>query len=136
MVRGQHLRAGAKPLEAQLTIESNGGTAVVVVTAKVPVKPFPGRCAGRRDDAAQIAEKAKATPKEAAVLFENGAVGRWYKANGWTYPVQGPAASGLAAVQQFFEALGLTPPPKVQLSVNVAGARRLRGRSACVRRWR
>ena len=32
-------------------------------------------------------------------------------------PVQGPAASGLAAVQQFFEALGLTPAPKVAISV-------------------
>jgi hypothetical protein len=30
--------------------------------------------------------------------------------------VQGPAAAGLGAVQQFFEALGLTPPPKVQIS--------------------
>ena len=30
--------------------------------------------------------------------------------------MQGPAAAGLGAVQQFFEALGLTPPPKVELS--------------------
>ena len=41
---------------------------------------------------------------------------QWYQDNGWTYPVQGPAASGLGAVQQFFEALGLTPPPKVDIS--------------------
>ena len=66
--------------------------------------------------ARQVAEKAKANPKEAAALFENGAVADWYKMNGWKYPVQGPAASGLGAVQQFFEALGLTPPPKVEIN--------------------
>src|SRR5262249_25624474 len=64
----------------------------------------------------QVAEKAKANPREAALLFERGAVAEWYKANGWAYPVLGPSASGLAAVQQFFEALGLTTPPKVELS--------------------
>ena len=30
--------------------------------------------------------------------------------------MQGPAASGLGAIQQFFEALGLTAPPKVEIS--------------------
>ena len=30
--------------------------------------------------------------------------------------MQGPSASGLGAVQQFFEALGLTPAPKVNIS--------------------
>src|SRR5205814_607263 len=44
-----------------------------------------------------------------------GAVAAWYKENGWTYPVQGPVASGVGAVQQFFEALGLTPPPRVEI---------------------
>jgi hypothetical protein len=118
MVRGQNLRAGNKPLEAKLTIESNAGTQTVVVAASVPVKPFLiGVLAGAQTPR-KIAEKAKAAPKEAAALFENGAVQQWYKDNGWTYPVQGPSASGLAAVQQFFEALGLTPPPRVQISVN------------------
>src|SRR5262249_13707004 len=36
--------------------------------------------------------------------------------NGWTYPVQGPAASGISGIQQFFEALGLTTPPRVEIS--------------------
>src|SRR5439155_988670 len=35
------------------------------------------------------------------------------EANGWTWPVQGPQAIGLGALQQFFEALGLTSPPRV-----------------------
>lgn len=118
LVLGQNLRAGNKPLEAKLSIESNAGTQTVVVTASVPVKPFPTGVLAGAQTPRKIAEKAKAAPKEAAALFENGSVQQWYKDNGWTYPVQGPSASGLAAVQQFFEALGLTPPPRVQISVN------------------
>jgi hypothetical protein len=117
-VRGDKLRANNNPLEGHLEVESNGGSFIVAVRAQVPVKPFPsGALAGARSPR-QIAEKAKANSKEAAVLFENGAVAAWYKSNGWTYPVQGPAASGLGAIQQFFEALGLTAPPKVEISTN------------------
>src|SRR5262249_38757162 len=115
-VRGKQLRAGNKTLEGRLLVESNGGTATVTVRLDVPVKPYPdGPLAGAKSPR-QVAEKAKANPKAAAVLFEKGAVAAWYKTNGWTYPVQGPSASGLGAVQQFFEALGLTPPPKVTIS--------------------
>jgi hypothetical protein len=115
-VRGANLRAGNKPLEGRLLVESNGGNSVITVRCEVPVKPFTeGVLAGARSPR-QIAEKAKAAPKEAAVLFERGVVADWYKANGWTYPVQGPSAAGLGAVQQFFEALGLTAPPKVEIN--------------------
>src|SRR5262249_33060709 len=115
-VRGARLRAGNKPLEGRLLVESNGGTAAVVVRAGVPIRPFPaGALAGARSPR-QVAEKAKADPRAAAPLFEDGSVAAWYRANGWTYPVQGPSASGLGAVQQFFEALGLTPPPRVDVS--------------------
>jgi len=121
-VRGKKLRAGVKPLEGRLVIESNGGTAVVLVRAEVPVKPFAdGIFAGARTPR-QIAEKAKAASKskagakEAAALFESGAVARWYQENGWTYPVQGPVAEGPAAIQQFFDALGLSKPPPVEIS--------------------
>src|SRR5262249_48270132 len=117
-VRGQHLRAGNKPIEGRLVVESNGGTVNVVVRAEVPVKPFPPGVLQGATSPRQVAEKAKASPKEAALLFENGAVAGWFKDNGWTYPVQGPSASGLGAVQQFFEALGLTPAPKVRVSDN------------------
>ncbi len=115
-VRGQRLRASAKPLEGRLVIESNGGNFMVVVTAQVPVRPFTEGLFSGSVTPRQIAEKAKAQPKEAAPLFEKGAVAAWYKANGWTYPVQVPSASGIGAVQQFFEALGLTAPPRVEIS--------------------
>src|SRR5205085_10013231 len=56
---------------------------------------------------------------------------KWYEENGWDYPIQGSAAAGLAAVQQFFEALGLAKPPRVELSEQ---AFNLRGRPGeCLR---
>ncbi len=124
-VVGQRLRAGAKPLEGRLVVESNGGSMTVAVQAAVPIRPYPDGPFKGAVTPRQIAERAKAAPKDAAAYFENGAVARWYKDNGWVYPVQGPSASGIGAVQQFFEALGLTPPPKVEVStraVNLLGA--------------
>lgn len=115
-VRGNQLRAGAKALEGRLIVESNGGSTTIPVRIEVPVKPYPdGLLAGAKSPR-QIAERARSAPKEAAPFFESGAVAQWYKDNGWTYPVQGPSASGLGAVQQFFEALGLTEAPKVEIS--------------------
>ena len=54
----------------------------------------------------QIAEKALAAPKEAAASFRERRRRKWFADNGWTYPVQGPSATGVGGVQQFFEALG------------------------------
>ncbi|HVS36466.1 MAG TPA: zinc ribbon domain-containing protein, partial [Gemmataceae bacterium] len=114
-VRGKLLRAAAKPIQGRLVLETNGGSATVIVTAEVPVQPFAEGALAGAVTPRQIAEKAKKSPREAAPLFESGAVARWYIQNGWTYPVQGPAASGIGVVQQFFEALGLTTPPKVEV---------------------
>ena len=124
-VQGKRLRASSKQLEGHLAVESNGGVLVVTVRAEVPVKPYPEGVLQGAVTPRQVAEKAKAAPKGAAGHFEKGKVAQWYQDNGWIYPVQGPAASGLGAVQQFFEALGLTPPPKVEVSVrtvHLAGA--------------
>lgn len=117
-VRSDKLRAHPKPLETHLEIESNGGSYIVYVRAMVPIKPFPSGVLAGAKSPRQVAEKAKAASKEAAELFESGAVAEWYKSNGWAYPVQGPAASGLGSIQQFFEALGLTAPPKVEISAD------------------
>jgi hypothetical protein len=117
-IRGQHLRAGLKPVEGRLTIESNGGQATVLVRAEVPVVPFPEGVLAGASTPRQIAEKARLAPKDSAALFEQGLVARWFQENGWTYPVPGPAASGLSAVQQFFEALGLARAPKVEISAS------------------
>ncbi|HBI43648.1 MAG TPA: hypothetical protein DDY78_12485 [Planctomycetales bacterium] len=114
-VRGKLLRSAAKPMIGRLTIETNGGAATVVVTAEVPVKPFAEGVLAGAITPREIAQKARTAPKAAAALFESGGVARWYIQNGWTYPVQGPSASGIGAVQQYFEALGLTTPPKVEV---------------------
>jgi Mg-chelatase subunit ChlD len=115
-VRGSALRAAPLAQEGRLVVESSGGIATVVVKVEVPVVTFAaGVLAGARTPR-QIVEKARAVPQEAARLFESGAVARWYRDNGWTYPVEGSPARGLAAVQQFFDALGLSAPPQMVLN--------------------
>ncbi len=114
-VQGKHLRTSSKPLEAIVHVESNAGTFEVKVVAQVPIVPFESEVLSGASSPREVAEYAKKHPKEAAGLFEEGLVVKWYAANGWTYPVKGPATSGLAAVQQFFEALGLSKPPKVNV---------------------
>lgn len=116
-IRGDRLRAYGQTQKGQIILECNGGNATVTVRVNVPVKPFPDGVLAGAASPRKVAEKAKAHPKEAAVLLENGAVRRWYEDNGWPYPVQGPTASGLAAVQQFFEVLGLVKTPKVELTL-------------------
>ena len=113
---GKNLRAYEKPLKAEIVLESNGGNVTVAVEVSVPVRPFPEGVLSGATTPRQLAAKAKAQVREAAVLIENGAVARWYESNGWTYPVQGPTATGQAAVQHLFETLGLVKPPKVELS--------------------
>jgi hypothetical protein len=115
-VRGQHLRASFQPLEAQLVIDSNGGMTTVEVRANVPVTPFRDGMFQGALTPRQIAEKAKSDPKEAAQYIEDGRIAAWFQANGWTYPVQGPAMPGLGAVQQFFEALGATKGPPIHVT--------------------
>jgi hypothetical protein len=115
-VRGKALRAGVKPLEGKLVVESSGGEKTVFVRCEVPARPFPDGVLAGAVTPRQIAEKAKANPKVAAQHFESGAVANWYRSNGWDYPVQGPTGSGVGAIQQFFEALGLTTPPKIEIS--------------------
>jgi hypothetical protein len=107
-VLGERMRASPRPLVGKLLIQSSGGNGLVTVRAEVPVEPFAGGVLAGADSPRQLAEKARVAPKEAAVLFESGLVRKWYEENGWDYPIQGAQASGLGAVQQFFEALGLT----------------------------
>jgi hypothetical protein len=107
-VRGQHLHAGRRPLEAQLSIESNAGSATVLVKAEVPPQPFAHGVLAGSDSPRQLVEKIVQAPEEAAALFDSGAVADWYRGNGWPYPVPGPSAAGLDGVRQFFKVLGLS----------------------------
>jgi hypothetical protein len=89
-----------------------------LITVPVPRPPFQGAGSPRA-----LAERMRANPKPAVSLLENGEVGRWFQANGWTYPVRGATAQGVAAVQQFFECMGLSKPPPLQLSEHEFQAR-------------
>ncbi|MCS7159521.1 MAG: hypothetical protein RMJ19_03545 [Gemmatales bacterium] len=112
-VVGNKLRASLKPLTGKIVVSSNVGKAEVTVQVQVPVKPFPEGILKGAQTPRQLAELTMKQPKEAAIYFESGKVKEWYEANGWSYGVQGPAANGLAAVQQFLEACGWTTPPRV-----------------------
>ncbi len=100
----------------KLTVITNGGISEVAVrldVASIPFAqaPFQGAVTPR-----QMAERMRANPKLAVPLLENGEIAHWFQLNGWTYPVSGPPARGVAAVQQFFEGMGLSKPPPLLLS--------------------
>jgi hypothetical protein len=116
-VCGKLLRACPRPLEGRLGVASNGGEATVEVRVQVVAKPFPSGVLAGAASPRQLVDRMMAAPYEASPWLDNGAVRDWYDANGWNYPVQGPAAVGLDAVVQFFRALGIewTPPKVVHL---------------------
>ncbi|GIW81562.1 MAG: hypothetical protein KatS3mg105_3369 [Gemmatales bacterium] len=130
-VLGHKLRAGRIPARGKIIVESNGGTRTFEVFADIPVRPFPK--GGRNNVLAgamsprDIALKAKESPNEAAELFEQGAVQKWYADNGWSYPVSHPCGQGKGAIQQFFEALGLTQPPMLKIRPKYLGFRGIVG---------
>lgn len=124
-VRGKLLRAYYQPQKVEIEVESNGGNFTVELVVAVPIKPFAQGAMAGATSPRQLALKAKAHTKEAAALLEDGTVARWYEENGWEYPVQGQTATGIAAVQQFFEVLGLVKPPKMELKESSVA---LRGR--------
>src|SRR5262249_12746569 len=103
---------------AKLTVITNGGIAEVPVGLDLGAvafskPPFQGAATPR-----EMAERMRTNPKAAVPLLESGEIQRWFSSNGWAYPVCGVPARGVAAVQQFFEAMGLSKPPPVQLSEN------------------
>jgi hypothetical protein len=101
---------------AKLTVITNGGIVEVPVRLDLSVHPFS--CVPFRGVASprEMADLMRVQSKAAAPLLESGEVARWFTANGWTYPVSGPCAKGIAAVQQFFEGMGLSKPPTVRLA--------------------
>ena len=96
----------------------------------MPVTAFPDGLLKGATTPRQLAEKARTNPQETARLLQNGSVARWYQSNGWTYPITGPAATGLALVQQYFEVLGLTMPTRVELRTSAVTLRGAAGGTA------
>jgi hypothetical protein len=101
---------------ALLTVITNGGVVEVVARMELVAHPFPKVPFQGAKTPREIAEYMRKFPKAAVPLLENGEVGRWFTGNGWNFPVRGPLAKGVAGVQQFFETMGLSKPPVVQLA--------------------
>jgi hypothetical protein len=101
---------------AKLTVVSNGGIAEVPLRFDVQAMPFPRAPYQGAMSARELAERMKVAPKPGIALLENGEIARWFQANGWTFPIVGATAPGVAAVQQFFEGLGLSKAPPLVLS--------------------
>ncbi len=100
----------------KLMVVTNGGVAEVPIRLDLVARPFargPYAGAGNPRD---LAKRMSKDPKPAVGLLENGEIRRWFESNGWAYPVAGTPATGLAAVQQFFEEMGLAKPPPISLS--------------------
>jgi hypothetical protein len=114
-IDGRGLTA-AQAYSGKLTVVTNGGVAEVPVGLQVGAMPFPRAPFQGVSSPREMAEKFKASPKQAVPLLESGEVARWFRANGWGYPIAGTTARGVAAVQQFFEGMGLSKPPPLQLS--------------------
>jgi prefoldin subunit 5 len=128
-VRGKLLRAHTQQQVGELLIESNGGSRRVLVRIRVPVTAFPNGVLRGAQTPRQLAEKARTALQETGRLLQDGSVARWYQSNGWTYPITGPVATGLAAVQQYFEALGVTAPPRVKLRTSEVTLQGIPGRT-------
>jgi hypothetical protein len=105
-----------KTYGGKLTVITNGGIAEVPVRLDVGALPFPKPPFQGAATPRALAEALREHPKQAVPLLESGEIARWFVANGWAYPVQGPTARGVAAVQQFFEGMGLSKPPTVVAS--------------------
>jgi hypothetical protein len=113
-IETQGLPAG-QPYAATLAVLTNGGTAEVPVTFELMAIPFPHAPLADAATPRDLAARMKEMPKPSCELLEKGEVERWFMLNGWRYPVTGPTAQGVAAVQQFFEGMGLSKPPALTL---------------------
>ena len=100
----------------KLTVITNGGVTEVPVRLDLDGSTLYPRAVSGASTPREMAEKMRAHPKAAVPLLVNGEVARWFASNGWAYPVAGSPAPGVAAVQQFFECMGLSKPPPLQLS--------------------
>jgi hypothetical protein len=101
---------------ARLVIITNGGVAEVPIRLDLGAVPFSKSPFQGAGTPREMAERMRANPKPAVALLESGEVHAWFTANGWAYPVTGQTAPGIAAVQQFFEGMGLSRPPPLGLS--------------------
>jgi hypothetical protein len=100
----------------KLVVVTNGGAAELPVRLELQARPFalaPYQGATSPHD---LARRMRDNPKPAVALITNGEIALWFVSNGWTYPIVGQPAPGLACVQQYFEELGLAKAPVIRIS--------------------
>jgi hypothetical protein len=99
---------------ARLQVRTNGGTVEVPVQVDLSVRgvPFQGFHVADPQDLAKLM---LAHPKQAAKWLADGSVRKLFNQERWDFPVRGPLAPSLGAVQQYFEALRLSQIPRVTL---------------------
>lgn len=99
----------------KLVLVTNGGVAELPVRLDLGLYPFPKAPFLDVTTPRELADRMRTQPKQAVPLLESGEIAHWFEQNGWTFPVQGRPAQGVAAVQQFFEGMGLSKPPVLEL---------------------
>jgi hypothetical protein len=110
--------AAGQSYGAALTVVTNGGVVEVPLRMELVAQPFAKAPFQGVRTQRELAERMRGQPKAAGPVLESGDVQRWFAHNGWTYPVSGGLVKGVAGVQQFFEGMGVSKPPPVQLSKN------------------
>jgi hypothetical protein len=106
----------AQTYGGKLTVITNGGVVEVPVRMELVAQSFPRPPFHGAKTPREMAERMRSQPKAAVPLVENGEIARWFANNGWNYPVRGTPARGVAGIQQFFEAMGLSKPPAVMVA--------------------
>lgn len=103
---------GAGSFFAKVKVQSNGGTLEVPVQADMTLSgiPFQGFTVS---DPFDLAKVMLAHPKKAAKWMQDGAVADLFRQEEWVFPIDGPLAPSLGAVQQYFEAYKLSSVPAV-----------------------
>lgn len=99
----------------KLVLVTNGGVAELPVRLDLGLYPFPKAPFRDVTTPRELADRMRTQPKQAVPLLESGEIAGWFSQNGWVFPVQGRPAQGVAAVQQFFEGMGLSKPPVLEL---------------------
>jgi hypothetical protein len=110
--------AAGQTYGAKLTVVTNGGVVEVPLRMDLIAQPYPKPPFQGVRTQRELAERMRSQPKATVPILESGDVQRWFAVNGWTYPVQGPPVKGVGGVQQFFEGMGVSKSPQVQLSQN------------------
>ena len=99
----------------KLTLVTNGGVAELPVRLDLGLFPFPKAPFLDVTTPRELADRIRTLPKQAVPLLESGVIANWFTQNGWQFPIQGRQAQGVAAVQQFFEGMGLSKAPVLEI---------------------